>query len=129
MPTYALGLTCSGGRSLREGRVGGRGGVLIRRPALCAARCWRCAIAAGSSRAARGAADPDPGVLLAFAYPDRIGRRRPGAENRYTLANGRGAHFAEAQSLARQELIVALDLDDRERDARILLAAPVERAD
>lgn len=69
------------------------------------------------------------GVLLAFAYPDRIGVRRPGAEGRYTLANGRGARFAEAQSLARQALIVAVDLDDRDRDARILLAAPLERSD
>jgi ATP-dependent helicase HrpB len=71
----------------------------------------------------------DAGVLLAFAYPDRIGRRRPGAEARYTLANGRGASFIDAQALARHELIVAVDLDDRERDARILLAAPISRAD
>jgi ATP-dependent helicase HrpB len=69
------------------------------------------------------------GVLLAFAYPDRIGRKRPGSEARYTLANGRGAHFADTQSLGRQEFIVAVDLDDRERDARIRLAAPLTRAE
>jgi ATP-dependent helicase HrpB len=69
------------------------------------------------------------GVLLAFAYPDRVGRRRAGGEARYTLANGRGAHFADTQSLGRQEFIVAVDLDDRERDARILLAAALTRAD
>ena len=74
-----------------------------------------------------GAAAVDAGLLLAFAYPDRIGRRRPGGEGRYTLANGRGAAFAGPQALARQEFIVAVDLDDRERDARILLAAPLER--
>ncbi|HTX23406.1 MAG TPA: ATP-dependent helicase HrpB [Steroidobacteraceae bacterium] len=69
------------------------------------------------------------GLLLAFAYPDRIGRRRPGGPpGRYRLANGRGAFFAEAQSLARQEFIVAVDLDDRDREARILLAAPLERS-
>jgi ATP-dependent helicase HrpB len=68
----------------------------------------------------------EAGPLLAFAYPDRIGRRRSGEPGRYLLANGRGAFFAEAQSLARQELIVAVDLDDREREARILLAAPLE---
>src|SRR5262249_16711630 len=61
------------------------------------------------------------GILLAFAYPDRIARRRPGSDARYTLANGRGAHFADVQNLAKQDLIVAVDLDDRERDARILL--------
>jgi ATP-dependent helicase HrpB len=70
------------------------------------------------------------GLLLAFAYPDRIGRRRPGADGaRYTLANGRGAHFADIQNLGKQEYIVAVDLDDRERDARILLAAPLSRGD
>jgi ATP-dependent helicase HrpB len=78
---------------------------------------------------ASGYGGDDVGVVLAFAYPDRIGRRRPGAEGRFTLANGRGAHFAEPQGLAKQELIVAVDLDDRERDARILLAAPLTRAD
>jgi len=72
----------------------------------------------------------DAGVVLAFAYPDRVGRRRPGsADGRFTLTNGRGAHFAEPQGLAKQDLIVAVDLDDRERDARILLAAPLSRAE
>jgi ATP-dependent helicase HrpB len=88
------------------------------------------AIAARSQHRGHSANDvAEAGLLLAFAYPDRIGRRRPGGEGRYTLANGRGAHFADVQSLARQELIVAVDLDDRERDARILLAAPLSRDD
>jgi ATP-dependent helicase HrpB len=69
------------------------------------------------------------GLLLAFAYPDRIGRRRAGSEARYTLANGRGAFFAHADNVSSQEFIVAVDLDDRDRDARILLAAPVARAE
>ncbi len=69
------------------------------------------------------------GVLLAFAYPDRIGKRRPGDAPRYTLANGRGASFGNPESIAREEFIVALELDDRDRDAKILLAAPLKRAD
>ena len=70
----------------------------------------------------------EAGLLLAFAYPDRVGRRRAGTDGaRYTLANGRGAHFADVQNLGKQEFIVAVDLDDRERDARILLAAPLSR--
>ena len=69
------------------------------------------------------------GGLLALAFPDRIGRRRAGGEGRFTLTNGRGARFAEPQSLGRRELIVAVDLDDRERDARIRLAAPLSRED
>ncbi|HTV53162.1 MAG TPA: ATP-dependent helicase HrpB [Steroidobacteraceae bacterium] len=77
--------------------------------------------------AALGSQLAQVGLLLAFAYPDRIGLRRPGASGRYLLANGRGAMFTNAEPLAREELIVAADLDDREREARILLAAPLDR--
>src|SRR6185295_10287366 len=84
----------------------------------------------GATRDADAAdANVEPGLLLAFAYPDRIGKRRPGDGGRYQLANGRGATFANPESIAREELIVAVDVDDRERDARILLAAPLARED
>ena len=68
-------------------------------------------------------------MLLGLAYPDRIARRRPGGEARYQMSNGRGALFASAESIAREEFIVAVDLDDREREARIRLAAPLDKAD
>jgi ATP-dependent helicase HrpB len=84
------------------------------------------AAAASNPREARGGS---VGGLLALAFPDRIGRRRAGGEGRFTLTNGRGAHFGEPQPLSRQELIVAVDLDDRDRDARIRLAAPLSRDD
>lgn len=77
----------------------------------------------------RGPADPGPGVLLGFAYPDRIARRRAGGEGRYQMSSGRGAVFAGAESIAREEFIVAVDLDDREREARIQLAAPLPKAE
>lgn len=75
-------------------------------------------------------ADPHEwtGILLAFAYPDRIGRAR-GDGGRYLLANGRGARFGEPQALAKAEFIVAAELDGAEREARIFLAAPVGLAD
>jgi ATP-dependent helicase HrpB len=82
--------------------------------------------------AAVAAADTAPGlagVLLACAYPDRIARKRPGGDNRYVLANGRGAQFAQPQTLSQREFIVAIDVDDRDRDARIMLAAPLARED
>ncbi len=75
----------------------------------------------------RDSATPSAGALLALAYPDRIARRRPGQDGRYTLANGRGAEFAVSDRLAREEFIVAVDLDDRDRDARIRLAAALDR--
>ena len=75
--------------------------------------------------------DPQPSLgaagLLACAYPDRIGRRREGAAPRYLLANGRGAAFAHVDRLGRSEFLVALDLDDRDREARILSAASLDR--
>jgi len=67
------------------------------------------------------------GILLACAYPDRIGRVRGGAEGRFALSNGRGAAFAHVDRLARSEFIVAVELDDRDREARIQLAAGLDR--
>jgi ATP-dependent helicase HrpB len=68
------------------------------------------------------------GVVLGWAYPDRIGRTR-GDGGRYLLANGRGARFGEAQALSKAEFIVAVELDGAEREARIFLAAPLQAAD
>jgi ATP-dependent helicase HrpB len=68
------------------------------------------------------------GLLLAFAYPDRIGRSREGGTGRYVLANGRGAALPGPAALARSEYIVVAALDAGEREARIHLAAPVELA-
>jgi len=104
--------------------AGGDRGALER--ARRAARDLERQLSAGA--VPQGADAIDAGVLLAFAYPDRIARRRPAGEGRFTLANGRGAYFATPQGLARQEFIVAVDVDDAEREARILLAAPLTRA-
>jgi ATP-dependent helicase HrpB len=68
------------------------------------------------------------GVLLAFAYPDRVARQRSEGQGRYLLSNGRGACFGEPQPLARAEFLVIAALDDREREARIHLAAPLTRS-
>jgi ATP-dependent helicase HrpB len=77
-------------------------------------------------RSARDTADPHAatGILLAWAYPDRIARAR-GDGARYLLANGRGARFGEPQALAKSEFIVAAELDGADREARIFLAAPI----
>lgn len=75
--------------------------------------------------------DMDPhestGMILALAYPDRIGRSR-GDGGGYVLANGTGARFAQPQALSKSEFIVAAELDGAAREARIFLAAPVELA-
>ncbi|GGY60747.1 ATP-dependent helicase HrpB [Marinobacter zhanjiangensis] len=80
------------------------------------------------ARSARDQDDALPaGRLLALAYPDRIGRRRPGDANRYQLSNGRGASLAEEDALGRQPWIVAADLDGQAREAQIYLAAATDR--
>jgi ATP-dependent helicase HrpB len=68
------------------------------------------------------------GLLLAFAYPDRIGRARDGSQGRYVLSGGRGADFRDPTALARSEFIVVAALDSGEREARIQLAASLDPA-
>jgi ATP-dependent helicase HrpB len=75
--------------------------------------------------AALDAADA-AGLLLAYAYPDRIGRARGATGGRYVLSGGRGAALAGPAALARSEYIVVAALDAGEREARIQLAAPVQ---
>jgi len=73
-------------------------------------------------------ADARVGLLLAFAYPDRVGQRRPEPGGRYRLSGGRGAVLAGPSALARAEYIVVAALDAGAREARIELAAPLEPA-
>ncbi|WP_371368426.1 ATP-dependent RNA helicase HrpB [Sporomusa rhizae] len=64
------------------------------------------------------------GLVLAFAYPDRIGQLR--GCGKFLLESGRGAMIAESQALAQSQYIVTADLDDQGTDSRIFLAAPVQ---
>ncbi len=65
------------------------------------------------------------GLLLAFAFPDRVALQRNGTERAYLMANGRGACFLRPEPLANEETLVVAEVDDKDRDARIFLAAPV----
>jgi ATP-dependent helicase HrpB len=68
--------------------------------------------------------------VLALAYPDRIARRRRGDQPaRYLLANGSGAVLPLHEPLARSEWLAVADLDARDQDARIFVAAALDRAD
>ncbi|MEY3976586.1 MAG: ATP-dependent helicase [Pseudomonadota bacterium] len=69
----------------------------------------------------------DVGGLLALAYPDRIAQRRPGSNRQFLLANGKGAVIPSADHLGQSEFLVAIDLDDRDREAQIRLAAKLSR--
>lgn len=80
-------------------------------------------------RMAPDALEFSPGAMAALAYPDRIGLRRKGDDPRYVLSGAKGAVMDATDPLARQRLIVALDLDGDTREARIRLAAALDEAD
>ncbi|MCR9214491.1 MAG: ATP-dependent helicase HrpB [Proteobacteria bacterium] len=65
------------------------------------------------------------GTLLAFAYPDRIGELRKGSQVQYRLTGGRGARLLENDRLSSEPYIVVADLDGKDREAIIHLAAPI----
>ena len=69
------------------------------------------------------------GLLLAFAYPNRIARRRGGDEPRYRLANGRGAALEKADALANEKFIAIADLDGAGAEGRIYMAGALHEAD
>ncbi|MFD2613108.1 ATP-dependent helicase HrpB [Paenibacillus gansuensis] len=63
------------------------------------------------------------GVLLGFAYPDRIGQQR--SIGKFTLANGRGAEVSEGQQLAAEPYLVAAELDDQGTESKVYLGAGI----
>ncbi len=78
--------------------------------------------------------DAMTGVVLAYAYPDRIAHGRNNVHHkrgnrtspRFLLSNGRGAILHEGDMLGTEEFIVAAHLDGI-NEARIFLAAGIQR--
>ena len=69
----------------------------------------------------------DPGRLLAWAYPDRIARQRPDSPGRFLLTSGRGAYFDPPEPLSASEYLVAARTDGDRREARIFMAAAIDK--
>jgi ATP-dependent helicase HrpB len=67
------------------------------------------------------------GVMLAFAFPDRVARNR--GNGSFVLANGRGAAVEQTSSLARAPYIAVAELTGTAAQGRILLAAPITQVD
>ena len=70
---------------------------------------------------------PD-GLILAWAFPDRIAKRRDHAGH-FLLRNGRGAVIDTPSPLASETWLVCLDLQDAGADAKIRRAAPLDERD
>jgi ATP-dependent helicase HrpB len=71
----------------------------------------------------QGGAPPSTGVMLAFAFPDRIARNR--GNGSFVLANGRGAMVEQTSALARVPYIAVAELTGTAANGRILMAAPI----
>lgn len=72
--------------------------------------------------------DRQLGLVLAFAYPDRIAqsRRRDGT---FKLANGKGCSIDDRDPLSQASYAVIADVTGKASNARAQLAAPVDLAD
>jgi ATP-dependent helicase HrpB len=68
------------------------------------------------------------GLLLAFAYPERIARAR-GPQGEFQLVTGRGAYVEPTDALAREPWLAVAELGGGERRDRILLAAPLSETE
>jgi ATP-dependent helicase HrpB len=62
------------------------------------------------------------GVLLAFAYPDRVAQLRHAKGSTYLLSNGKGAHLHSEDTLFNSSYLVISDLDAKSTNATIYKA-------
>jgi ATP-dependent helicase HrpB len=89
------------------------------------------ALAERWARAAGRAGKGEPlsdGLLLAFAYPERIARAR-GPQGEFQLVSGRGAFVEPTDALARETWLAVAELGGGDRRDRILLAAPLDESE
>ena len=74
------------------------------------------------------AAEGDAGALLAAGFPDRIAAKRGSMDGAFRLASGQGARITGVDPLAKMPLLAVADLEIAGTEARIRMAAPIERA-
>jgi ATP-dependent helicase HrpB len=80
-----------------------------------------------TGKSGRGEAISD-GLLLAYAYPERIAKAR-GGQGEFQLVTGRGAFLEPTDALAREPWLAVAELGGGDRRDRVLLAAPLEPAE
>lgn len=76
------------------------------------------------------AVDPfETGLLLAFAYPERIASARAGNNSQFQLSNGKYARMDHQDDLAHHAWLAIANMDLREGLGKIFLAAPLNPKD
>ena len=89
------------------------------------ARRWASQVT--SSKSSRADADLSTGIMLAYAFPDRVAKNR--GNGSFVLANGRGAAVEQTSPLARASYIAVGELMGTAAAGRILLAAPITESE
>ena len=87
---------------------------------------WASQVTA-NGQAPQEASELSTGVMLAFAFPDRVARNR--GNGSFVLANGRGAAIEQTSALARAPYIAVGELTGTAASGRILLAAPITQSE
>jgi len=85
------------------------------------ARRWASQVAASEKAGQQD--DLSTGLMLAYAFPDRVARNR--GNGSFVLANGRGAAVEQTSSLARAPYIAIGEMTGTAASGRILLAAQI----
>lgn len=75
-------------------------------------------------------ADPAASLMLALleAFPDRLVRLRPGANDRGTMVGGRGVRLDAGSRVRAEPLFLAIDVTDSGGEAGVRMASAVDRA-
>lgn len=85
------------------------------------ARRWASQVAASEKAGQQD--DLSTGLMLAYAFPDRVARNR--GNGSFVLANGRGAAVEQTSSLARAPYVAIGEMTGTAASGRILLAAQI----
>jgi ATP-dependent helicase HrpB len=91
------------------------------------AQRWAAQVAADNKAGPGDQELPSSGVMLAFAFPDRVAKNR--GNGSFVLANGRGAAIEPTAALSRASYIAVAELTGTAMHGRILLAAPITQAE
>jgi len=74
--------------------------------------------------------DPyETGVLLVYAYPERIACSRPGNNAQFQLSNGSYAMFSHKDDLSAEPWLAVANMDARDGLGKIFLASPLNPKD
>lgn len=71
----------------------------------------------------------ESGLLLAYAYPERIACSRPGNNAQFQLSNGTLASFSHKDELAFEQWLTVSHVDTRKGMGKIFLASPLNPKD